>query len=491
MKNSTLQLPSKLAAILVYSRPVLVFGGMVCAIAVMWRKDPDVYTLGVTLLLVSMTFDLVDGWFAARYRPNAPLAPLADRIMDKLVFSIIFPVIAVGTTWRLMGSTVDPTSGQLLHAIFVMLLCVTVLLRDNFAGFLRGFAQRQGVEPESVEYNRLRTIVAAPVSALLYAHAFYVPEGPSSWLYFGVAWMGSLPLRYLFFFEILLLVINFGSIAAYCRKYGTACLDELCFGDQILRRKILSVLPNALTVMNAMMGLMAVFFAYQGRMRESYFMMTGAATFDKLDGAVARRLGLTEPLPDMPPRKKINLGNLMDDFADGVSFCIVPAWIFYIAMRQVDPALYHHFPVKWIALLYAVMGLTRLVYFTVDKNPIPGFFKGLPTPAAALFVLSPLLILDQAQDHYPQWLALWSSISVLAMVFTSILMNLYPVHYLHIGRAMSRNRWLGRTLFALLIVGVFTPIFGYLCLACLLLYLISPLITGRIRPEEAARESKA
>jgi phosphatidylserine synthase len=490
MKNSTLQLPAKLAALLVYSRPVLVFGGMVCAIAVMWNKNPEIYTLGVTFLLISMTFDLVDGWFAARYRPNAPLAHLADRIMDKLVFSIIFPVIAVGTMWRLVGAAVDPTRGQLLHAIFVLLLCVTVLLRDNFAGFLRAFAQRQGVEPESVEYNRLRTVVAAPVSALLYAHAFYVPEGPSSWLYFGVAWMGSLPLRSLFFFEILFLIINFGSIAAYCRKYGATCLDELCFGDQILRRKILSVLPNALTIMNAIMGLIAVFFAYQGRLRESYFMMTGAATFDKLDGAVARRLGLTEPLPDQPPQKKINLGNLMDDFADALSFCIVPAWIFYITLNRLSPEQFHRLPVGWLALLYAVMGLARLLYFTIDKNPIPGFFKGLPTPAAALFVLAPLVILDQAQDHYPQWLTLWGNFSVIAMFCTAILMNLYPVHYLHVGRAMSRNRWLGRFLFTILIVGVFTPIFGYICLTCMLLYIVSPLMTGHIQPEVAARESK-
>jgi hypothetical protein len=33
-------------------------------------------------------------------------------------------------------------------------------------------------------------------------------------------------------------------------------------------------------------------------MREAYLMLIGAATFDKLDGALARRLGLTEPLPE-------------------------------------------------------------------------------------------------------------------------------------------------------------------------------------------------
>jgi phosphatidylglycerophosphate synthase len=148
-------LPRKVAALLVYSRPGLVFGGMICALAVMWRQDPRVYILGVSLLVLSMTFDLVDGWFAARYRPDAPLAHLADRLMDKLVYSIIFPVIAVGTMWRLLVITPDHTKGQLLHAVFVLLLCVTVLIRDNFAAFMRGFAIRQGSEPALSEYNRL------------------------------------------------------------------------------------------------------------------------------------------------------------------------------------------------------------------------------------------------------------------------------------------------------------------------------------------------
>ena len=54
----------------------------------------------------------------------------------------------------------------------------------------------------------------------------------------------------------------------------------------------LAFFPNALTVMNAMMGLLAVFFAYQGRIREAYFFLIGATMFDKLDGALARKLGL-------------------------------------------------------------------------------------------------------------------------------------------------------------------------------------------------------
>ncbi len=91
-----LKIPKRVTAILVYMRPPLVFCGLLCAIAVMWTRDPVVYTFGVVVLFVSMSFDVVDGWFAARYHPFPILAKLADSIMDKVVYSIIFPLVAVG-----------------------------------------------------------------------------------------------------------------------------------------------------------------------------------------------------------------------------------------------------------------------------------------------------------------------------------------------------------------------------------------------------------
>jgi phosphatidylserine synthase len=302
--------------------------------------------------------------------------------------------------------------------------------------------------------------------------------------------MGNVSLQILFFIEILFFIINLGSIAGYCRKYGTACLDELCFGDQVLRRKILSVFPNALTVMNALMGFIAVFFAYQGRMREAYLMMIGAATFDKLDGALARRLGLTEPLPDQPPRRNINLGSIMDDLADAISFCIVPAWIFYIALIEFGQGRFDYLPVGWIAVFYALMGVGRLIYFTLDKNPIPGFFKGLPSPAAAMLVMSPLVIFDRALALSSQGIVFWGLFAAGTMGFAGIIMNVYPIRYIHLGRTMSRIPWFGRANLILLTVSMFTPIFGQICLGYMILYLLSPLFTWRIHPEDAARESQ-
>ena len=483
-------IPQKLTTLLVYGRPPLVFGGMLCAIAVMWTRSPVLYILGVVFLFVSMTFDLVDGWFAARFHPHSVMANLADRIMDKVVYSIIFPLVAVGTMWRIHIITPDLYRAELLHAILVIILTVTVLVRDNFANFMRGFAIRNDQDPEYSEYTRLRTIVSAPVGALLYAYAFYVPEGPETRIYSSISWLGNLPLRGLFFIEILFLVINLGSIALYCRKYGTLCLDELCLGNERLRRRILAFFPNALTVMNAMMGLLAIFFAYQGRIREAYLFLIGAAMFDKLDGALARKLGLTEPLPTENKQvHAISLGGVLDDIADLVSFCIAPAWIFYIVFSAFSGPIFEKIPIALIAWGYAAFGLVRLIYFTLDKNPIPGFFKGMPTPAAAMLSVAPLIIFAQAVNEGSPWTQFWGIFCCGAMIFTAILMNLYPIHYLHLGRFMSRHPWFAR-LSLLLFVSVFTPYFGHVAVLYMFLYTLSPFITWRIDPQVAARENR-
>ncbi|MGD2186809.1 MAG: CDP-alcohol phosphatidyltransferase family protein [Desulfobacterales bacterium] len=483
-------IPQKITALFVYGRPPLVFAGMICAIAVIWTQSPILYTIGVVFLFVSMSFDLVDGWFAARFELNAKMAQLADRLMDKLVYSIIFPLVAVGVMWRVHFSSPDPTRGQTLHAILVLLLAVTVLIRDNFAHFMRSFAVHNDQEPEYKEFTRLRTIVAAPVGALLYAYAFYVPEGPPSKIYFWISWLGNLPLRGLFFIEIIFLIINFGSIAGYVRKYGTLCLDELCLGNEQMRRRILAFFPNALTVMNAMMGLLAVFFAYQERIREAALFLIGAALFDKLDGAVARKLGLTEPMEDEAGSKKvINFGSLLDDISDTVSFCIAPAWIFYITLSNYPDPLIQQLPLGWIAWLYVLMGIARLIYFTLDKSPITGFFKGMPTTAAALLTMSGLIIFSQAVKDASDWTRFWGVFCFGLIIFAAVMMNLYPLRYLHLGRFMSRHPWFGRGTL-IVICSVFTPYFGEACLIYMLLYTISPIITWRIHPDAVAGKSQ-
>ena len=481
------------AALLLYGRPPMVFIGMISAISVMLDRNPFVYYIGVIFLLAAMILDLIDGWFAARFRPQAKLSHLADRIMDKVVFSMVFPMVAVGMMWRYQFLPANSNFRlEMLHVVFVFVLCVTVLMRDNFAHFMRNFSLRKGEEEEMKEITRLRTMVAAPIGVALYIHAFYVPGGPDSSLYSWLSWFGSIPIQQLFFIEILLLIINFGSIAGYCRKYGKVCLDEICLNDEVLRRRILAVFPNALTVMNALMGILAILFAYRGRIQEAYLILLGAAFFDKLDGALARKLGLTNPLPYAKQKKyNITLGSVLDDISDTVSFCIAPAIIFYMLMRQVELESVQNLPYGWVSIIYIILGVTRLIIFILDQNSIPGFFKGLPVPGAALFVAAPFIMLSKSINDKSLEIVFWSSFCFILMIIGATLMISFPIKYMHIGRLMSRSRkFLFFTIF-LIIVFAFTPYFGHVAFIYLTIYVFSPLYTWRISPDIASKESSS
>jgi phosphatidylserine synthase len=257
-------------------------------------------------------------------------------------------------------------------------------------------------------------------------------------------------------------------------------LDELCLEDKILRRRILSVFPNALTTMNAIMGLLAIFFAEQGRIKEAYLFIIGATIFDKLDGSMARKLGLTESLPDENRKFNITFGGLMDDFADSISFCIAPACIFYICLSQFANNLIPIIFLSSVSIIYALAGISRLIYFTFDTSPIPGFFKGMPTPAAALFVLAPLIIFSRfavegsALTNYAGYFCTG------LMGVAAVLMNLYLVKYLHMGRYMDKHPLFARINLILILVFLFTPFFGYVVFIQILLYVFSPMITWRV-----------
>lgn len=478
----------RVTAFLVYGRPPLALAALACALLTMILRSPTLYFVGLACLVIAMLFDLIDGWFAARFQTHHKLAELAERIMDKVVYSLIFPLVAFGMMWRYHHLPEDgPTVRlELFHAMFVLLLSVTVLMRDHFAHFMLGFAQTHGDTPGMRELTRLRTMFATPVGAALFGYAFYIPEAAEvlpTW----VNRLGGLSLQSMLVLEVFFLIINFGSIASYCRKYGTFCLDDLCLGDLVLRRRILATFPNALTVMNALMGLLAIWFAQQEQMREAYMILLGAAFFDKLDGALARRLGLTEPIHPHQKRS-ITTGSILDDIADGVSFCIAPALIFFLIMDRIDAPSVQALPYGLIAVVYAGAGIARLIAFTLDSTPTPGFFKGIPSPGAALFVASVFIMLEQAWHEDSSSVVVWAYFCSFLLLAMAALMNLYRIRYLHLGRFFSRNPWFGRLTAALMILFAFTDYFGHAAFFYLLGYVVSPWFTKNLSPEPAPRE---
>jgi phosphatidylserine synthase len=142
------------------------------------------------------------------------------------------------------------------------------------------------------------------------------------------------------------------------------------------------------------------------------------------------------------------------------------------------------------ALVYLLAGFSRLVYFTLDKTPVPGFFKGMPVPAAALFVTAPVEIAIQLSHANDDLRAPLTLLAAGVMLVAALVMNLYPVRYLHIGRLMSRRPALLWVSVAAWLILVFTPYFGIAVLATTLVYLVSPIFTKQIDPAHAVLEQR-
>ena len=93
---------------------------------------------------------------------------------------------------------------------------------------------------------------------------------------------------------------------------------------------------------------------------------------DRLDGALARRLGVTS-----------SMGAQLDSLADATAFGVVPA--LWIAGRH-DPSL----PILVAAVVYVVAAVVRLARFAsvgLQPSRLGPSFHGLPSPAAAAVVV--------------------------------------------------------------------------------------------------------
>ncbi len=142
-------------------------------------------------------------------------------------------------------------------------------------------------------------------------------------------------------------------------------------------RKIISCIPNTITLLNLLSGCAAIIFAFShndvfGPMtgqQWAYVMIGAAALFDFLDGASARAL-----------RAYSAIGKELDSLSDLVSFGVAPAVLLLNVMLE-------HSLHPWLcyaSLFIPAMGALRLAKFNVDTTQTTSF-RGLPIPANAIF----------------------------------------------------------------------------------------------------------
>ena len=170
-------------------------------LAVIEQRHPDAalaWTALACLVLAALT-DLFDGYLARKWQVASLFGAVADPLMDKVFYLVVFP-----TLLYLLGRRGEAEG---LHTLVMLLFTVLYLLRDQWVSFLRSVGSAYQADLRATWVGKLRTAMSFPIGCIIY---FYVAIHPS-WL--------PLPRSLMYGLEGLGIAVNFLSIAVYTRQY--------------------------------------------------------------------------------------------------------------------------------------------------------------------------------------------------------------------------------------------------------------------------------
>lgn len=127
-------------------------------------------------------------------------------------------------------------------------------------------------------------------------------------------------------------------------------------------------IPSLFTVVNLFLGVISIILAFNDQANSAALLVIIAMLLDGLDGRVARALNAQS-----------EFGKELDSLSDVISFGVAPAFIMYQAAFQDHVS---SDALAWIVTaIFPTCGALRLARFNVIAG-IPGYFIGLPIPAA-------------------------------------------------------------------------------------------------------------
>ena len=202
--------------------------------------------------------------------------------------------------------------------------------------------------------------------------------------------------------------------------------------EEIIKKHI----PNIITLLNLLAGVIAVMLAVSDRLIEAALFVLIGIFFDFFDGLAARLLNVSS-----------ELGKQLDSLADMVTSGVVPGIVMYQLFRKslhkewmdglsceignwvvfeetatttLGVTKIHLLP--FVGLLLTLAAAYRLANFNIDERQTTTFI-GLPTPAMTLFVVSLPLILAYSDIVFIKDLLLNNYFLIIITIVFSVLMN--------------------------------------------------------------------
>lgn len=200
---------------------------------------------------------------------------------------------------------------------------------------------------------------------------------------------------------------------------------------------IVKQIPNIITSLNLLSGLVGVDFALKGDLQMAMYLMIAAAIFDFLDGAAARALKAYSPI-----------GKELDSLSDVVSFGVLPALMLCSQMKM---SLFSDSLICYIPLIIAAFSSYRLAKFNLDSRQSDNFL-GLPTPACALLCAALCTCISHAPDSF---LAIWAAspifIPLLSIILSILLVSELPMFSLKFHKDDAKSLRIKRLAFAIIV----------------------------------------
>ncbi len=312
----------------------------------------------VILFSVAGFTDYLDGWIARRFGLVSDLGKVLDPLADKILVLVFLPLLQM----------------QVIHFFPVFI----IFAREFAVMGLRVVAAKHGQSVAANFSGKLKTAITLPVCGILFGR-IPVPAlqkvptllMPIEWLR---QWVFSWPHWFVQGLIWLTVLVTVGSFIDYLWRFFWQRTLEKSKGDAtVAKRKMLIVLPNTLTLLNLVCGIVATYCATQNQLRIAAGLVLLGIYMDAFDGQLARKL-------DVHSR----FGASMDSRADYVSFGIAPAVMLYFALAQSNPATLS------IGALVIALAHYAAVHFRLrrfNKTGHSPFFEGLPSPTGAAVVV--------------------------------------------------------------------------------------------------------
>ncbi|MCF8276292.1 MAG: CDP-diacylglycerol--serine O-phosphatidyltransferase [Flavobacteriales bacterium] len=217
-------------------------------------------------------------------------------------------------------------------------------------------------------------------------------------------------------------------------------------------------IPNFLTSLNLLCGCIAIICVVSGNPLLAAFLVIAAAVFDFFDGFAARLLKVSSPI-----------GKELDSLADMVTFGVVPGLMLLSYLEEstgwmfTELTSFVEHPMLIVPFAIPVFSALRLAKFNIDTRQTDSF-RGLPTPASAMWVISIPLMIEYMPFHLwwnpsqvivDKWFIIGSSIGLSALMVSDI--PLMAMKFKHFGWKGNRMRY-GFLIISLVLLIILRPV---------------------------------